>query len=349
MSGKVPDVPPIVLDRSGDVYTNTARIGTPVLGRDQWRTIADAQNWLLGGGSAPLAWFGPRALEPGGTTTFRAYTWPRSQNYARVWNFVVRGAGATGALATADSPGGKYFSVPATDQQIHHIVITELVSSTTPAGAAIAVDMVLSADSTTLLIMSATVSEIPARRVGALVSGSPGVSEGSCTKWHPIQDRDDGLAPAEDRYSVAGVARTAQELLYGANAFRRTKIFDWAFATGLTRSTNSYAGIHRVNPSCQTRQVRGESTRTVNWAVYASASASDGQVRVTSSVSGTNNVINIASPTPTWYTSTITVACDDLSEDGWISGGSRETLTFEHKAASGNVTTYAISVGEAGA
>ena len=59
--------------------------------------------------------------------------------------------------------------------------------------------------------------------------------------------------------------------------------------------------------------------------------------------------INITSATPAWYTGSVTLATDDMAEtDGWISdGGSRKTLTIEHRATSGNCITYGVSIGEA--
>jgi hypothetical protein len=347
MGRLVPAVPPLVVERtSGGVFTSTTRIGTPVEGRSQWRPMAEACNWLLGGGTPQLAWW-TRVVDPieaGGSYTFRSYCWPRPACRARMWFIVVnKSQGAVGGFATADKPGGKGFTVP--HNGVYVLKFYELRDSVDDGGEEISNELSLSPLSSPLTILSATVSEIPVLQVGKPGDGERGVEIDSCAKGAPIYEADESSASDEEQRSTSGVARTAAVLCgFGQEVLRRSKIFEWGLDEGVLNSSGVYADIHRTPPVCQTRQLRGETSRPMHWAVRASSTAVPAQVRVTSSVDASSDIISIASGLPAWYTGTIDVATDDVNEDGWVRDAGH-LLTFEH-ASVGDIRTYRICVGE---
>lgn len=342
MSIRVPAVPPTNISRaSNGTITNDARIATPVVGRGQWREMGQALNWFQGGGCMQLGWFGQRLIAAGGSTVFRTYAWPRRQTYSRLWTFDVLSAGAFGAANTAS--GLKYFSSPNGNASLQTIVFTELVSSTTPAGEEVSIEITLAADSPGMFVVFGGVSELPLPQVGrGLVAGGLGVDYGSLGKDHLIQDRHDGGAMDDDRYSAAGVARTLAEAVDGPDALRRAKIFSWFLASGVAAGSTSFVAIPIITPFLQTRKVTSAATRTVSFAVYAS-STGDGVVRISSTATATSTSINVSSSTPAWYTATIGLACDDLSDQTWDGAAS---VTIEHRNVTGTLTTYGVDVGE---
>lgn len=349
MSQRLPAIPPRTLDirNTGDI-TNSARIGTPPVGRGQWFELAQANNWLLGGGCMQLGWWGPTAILGGATGVFHTYAWPRPQCFARLWSFVIQGRNVTGAVATADVPSGVAFATGPNDE-FYYVDIPELVSDTTPTGEAISVSMAISSTATAAIIHSASCIELPLKV--AANSGDPdglGIQDSTLRKWHAIAELDESAPSTTDQESVTGVMRVASEVIAGDSAARRAKIFDWHLTTGLTISSSTFTNMLRLNPTCQTRHLHaGETSRTCRWAVYAAASASAGEVRLTSSITGGTSTISVNSAVPAWYSSTIAVATDDMSSAGWIRG-SRETVTVERRATSGNITVYGVCIGERG-
>jgi hypothetical protein len=353
MSRSVPDLPPLMFEETralvGPVHTrvlqNTVRIGTPPLGRGPWREMAQGCNWLMGGGAMQLASWGrtKTAIAASGSKVFHSYTWPRPQCRARYWSIVtIDSAGAKGVFVTDDSPSGKPFAVPGNG--LHVLRFYELRTAVDDTGEAITNTLTLDADSTSMRIVSASVAELPPVYVGVAGSGERGIEVDSCGKGNLIYMSEDP-APTEEMRSVDGVIRTLASLSsYGQGVIRRAMMFDWFLDSGIATTSTSFVNIFHSPPQIQGRQLFGDTTRTVNWAVYAAASASAGQVRVTSSVDASTSTLSITSATPAWYTGTLTVEADDVDEDGWVRDS--ETLTFARRATSGNCTVYGIKVGE---
>lgn len=356
MSRRVPNVPPLLIDTTvalvGPVPTktivNAARIGTPVLGRSQWLPMGDACNWLLGGGTMQLAAWGPLndAIEASDTYEFHAYCWPRAQSLVRLWQFTVRNSnGAVGAFQTADKPGGKAFAV--TSNTLQTLRFVEILTSVDDTGEAISNAIVLAPFSDSLNVLAASVCELPMAVVGEPGDGEKGVEVDSLSKGRLIYEADESISSSEEQLSVDGVIGTAAALCgNGQTPIRRAKLFDWHYATGVLETGSSYTNIFRTTLLAQTRQVRAEATRSVNYAVLANLSggASTGNFRVSSSVNASTSVVAVTATTPTWHTGTITVETDDLEGTAWARD--RETLTFEHRAVTSPIRTYAISVGE---
>lgn len=345
MTLRVPPFPLQVMLRNGaGNVVNTARIGTPLMGAGQWVPSAMTVNWLLGAGTQ-LAWSGPvGVLAQGATYTFRSYVYPRPGHRARLWTIAVRGAGATGAVATVDRPGGVVFSVAATQGGTHVFYIAELVADPVePTGEEAALVVVNSFDGPSVIVTGITCYELPLVRVG-LTGDDLGVHERSCSKEHPIMERESG----GELFSVYGVAEATRQLREGPLALRRAKMFDWYHPTGVTMSSSTFANVFRLNPAVQARRLSSANTRTVHFAVRASASASAGQVRIASTATGVSNTVNITSTTQAWVTGTIGVAVDDFDEDMWLPNGARETLIIDQRATSGNVNITAVAVAEGG-
>lgn len=346
MTLRTPWIPPLLHERnSSGTLSNSARIGTPPIGASQWLDIARAQNWLLVGGSMQLAGWGPHVavVAAGDTETIRAYCWPRPQCFARLWTFVLKGTGAFGTITTAD---GTHSYATNPDVSATVVNVPELVTDTTPTGEAISVDISVdpSSDSdVALVVQSVTCTEIPLKR--AAKSGDAtglGVHETSLDKWKQIAELDSSVT---EQRSVGGVMRVASQNYDGQHALRR-KLFDWSLLTGVTTSSGSYANLFRVNPSCQARQVLGETSRSCRWAVYASASSSAGQVRLTSSIDGSTSTISVTSTTPAWVqSSAFNCATDDIGASGWVRG-SRETCQIDIRATAGNLVIYNVAIGE---
>lgn len=342
----VPKRPPLMFERSSIGATvNSARIGTPPLGIGQWYEIARAQNWLIGGGAMQLASFGPRIILGGATDAWHTYAWPRPQGFCRLWTFVMEGERIRGAVTTADAPSGQAFDTGA-NADFGVVRIAEYISNPVAAGEAISVSMTIASDVVAAVIHSASCIEIPIRRVGSNFDPDGiGVHETSCTKWHPIAELDESTPSTTDQTSVTGVQRVASLLETGASAHRRACIFDWFATTGVSLSSSTYTNLFRADPVCQTRKVyAGETYRQVNVAVYAAASASAGNVRLTSAIDSGVTTLNINSSVPAWYTGTLNVACDDFSQTGWERASN--TVAIERRATSGNIVVYGVKIGE---
>jgi hypothetical protein len=310
-----PVIPPIVFERSpAGAARNSARIGTPVMGVGQWRDLASAQNWLIGT-SGQLGWWGPRTMGVNTSTTYRTYAWPRPGHRARLWAFVVSGVGAALTVETLDNSAGVPMNMGSAILQT--FLVAELVDDVDPAGEEISVVVNNLDFGAGVAILSVTCSELPLAATSTLTE-QYGMDTRTCVKGAAIMQHD------ETTPSTSFMLSTAE------------------------RTNVAYANIFRLNPSCQTRRLLDENV-VCAWAVYASASASAGEVRCTTSTGGgSSHTLSIVSPTPAWYTGVITLPADDMEEDAWINGGVRQTLTFEHRASSGSVTTYGIAVGEPG-
>jgi hypothetical protein len=346
MTLRTPWIPPLLHERnSSGAIANSARIGTPPIGAAQWADIARAQNWLLVGGSMQLACWGPTTyvgVEAANSETIRAYCWPRPQCFARLWTFVMKGAGAFGTIETAD---GEHSYATNPDESATVIQIPELVTDTTPTGEEISVVVNVDASSNVVKIQSVVCTEIPLKRAAKSGDASGlGVHESSLDKWKQIGELD---ASTTEQRSVGGVMRVAAQNWESQHALRR-KLFDWQLLTGVSTSSSTFANLFRVNPSCQARHVVfGETSRPCRWAVYASASASAGEVRLTSSIDGSTNTISVTSTTPAWVQSSTAFNCatDNTSATGWIRG-SRETCQIDVRATSGNLVIYNVAIGE---
>jgi hypothetical protein len=340
-----PIIPPIVFERApAGTARNSARIGTPVMGVGQWRDLASAQNWLIGT-SGQLGWWGPRTMGVNTSTTYRTYAWPRPGHRARLWAFVVSGVGAALTVGTLDFSAGVPLAMGSAILQT--FLVTELVDDVDPAGEEISVVVNNLDFGAGVAILSVTCSELPLAATSTLTE-QYGVDTRTCVKGAAIMQHDETTPSTSFMLSAAGVARMMERLKEGPDAKRRMKAFDWHLTSGLTRTNVAYANIFRLDPSCQTRRLIDENV-VCAWAVYASASASAGEVRCTTSAGGgSSHTLSIVSPTPAWYTGVITLPADSMDEDAWINGGVRQTLTFEHRASSGSVTTYGLAVGEPG-
>ena len=141
--------------------------------------------------------------------------------------------------------------------------------------------------------------------------------------------------------------RVANDLYDGEHAHRRAKILDWHREAGVSLSSATFTDLFRLDPAGQARYVDVSSTRGTRWAVRAAASASAGEVRITTS-GGATNTITVNSAVPAWYEGTITLPTDEHIEDGWIRDGlaSRHSFNIDRRATSGNIVVYNVIVGE---
>lgn len=155
----------------------------------------------------------------------------------------------------------------------------------------------------------------------------------------------------DDRQSIAGLERAVNDLrdLY----YRRGALFNWAtgYEAGVLTSSDVFASLHPdgIKPAIQTRLMYiGETVRTVGLAVFA---AGFGEVRVTMS-NGDSHTFTIdsgyAEDPGAWFVSSIDVETDDpdrWSIDGGIRGGTRDEITIEYRADTGeSLSLYAVSI-----
>jgi hypothetical protein len=341
-----PTLPLNTLDRSSDgEYKNSARIGTPVLGLEQWYRVADACNWLQCEG-ATLAWWGPvYSISPGAAYahTFRSYTWPRVNRGARLWVIVVRGAGAHGTFETDDMPAPIEWAVlPSVPGGVCVLKFTETVNDVDPTGQEVEGVLTVDDDSASVTVMSASLHELPMYKLNDAADGPNGIRQHSCLKNHPIYDAN---AAGYEQRSITGAAKMAS-LIEGADAARRSKIFDWHLAGGVSSSSGTYSNIFRLNPTAQTRYLySGQTSRTVYWSAYCSKSGGgSGNVRVTSAFDSSTSELTVTSTG--WVHGTVTVATDDPENAYWLRGSTRYALTFELRSPTGTTVVYGICVGE---
>lgn len=153
----------------------------------------------------------------------------------------------------------------------------------------------------------------------------------------------------DDRKSIAGLERAAEDLR--TTYYRRGTLYNWAngYNTAVSNATTTYAALHPdgVWPAIQTRLMyNGETTRTVKCNVFARVTGGTGNVRITMT-SGDVVTFNVTNTSNAWQTTAdIDVETDDPSRwdtDGGIRGGTRDEVTIEYRASSGQ-TIYLLGV-----
>lgn len=161
----------------------------------------------------------------------------------------------------------------------------------------------------------------------------------------------DGYA---NRESIAGLERVTKELQTGY--FRRGGLFNWSsgYSSGVNTASTSYQSLHSdgIKPAIQTRLMyNGETVRSVRCAIFV---IGFGNVRVTMT-SGDSVTFTVAEAygegAGVWIVDDLDVETDDPSRwdtDGGIRGGTRDEITIEYKADSGEqVFLLGVSIWDA--
>ena len=144
------------------------------------------------------------------------------------------------------------------------------------------------------------------------------------------------------------------------NEARRGALFNWTdiIAPFVSTSTPGYTAVFQQPPPVLGRFLHyssgttRETVRTVK--IYVLAFTDSGTLtatfRVTESTASATASITVNSVTPTWYSTTLDIDCDDMTRIDTVGGtrsGGRCTLTFDARVeTAASVTIYAISVGE---
>lgn len=323
-----------------------APVGTMGLGqiRAAWpvaaqpiKSAAFAANWLLGRG-VPLAVDGGHTWIPGsdGTATrVLRYKFHLDAVHTTYGVFIV-------ALCSADfvpvTINGTIYTVNSSATVIHYGLpnlggdadVEYTLTIEWPAGDVSARNR--------LDIHNIEIYESPARILAT--SGAGSVEPGTL-----IYDGYD------DRESIGGLEHAVEDLR--ALYFRRGTLFSWAsgYSDGFNTASTSYQQLFGdgANPAIQTRLMyTGETVRTVKCAVWV---IGFGNVRVVMT-NGDSVTFTVAEPygedAGVWMTSGFDVETDDPSRyetDGGIRGGTRDEITVEYKADSGEqIFLYAVSI-----
>lgn len=351
MTMRTPPIPVPTHDRTAaGVITNTARIGTPVLGNGQWYQLAQNVNWLLGHGGA-LAWW-PRQgqITAGNEVTLRSFCWPRLGNRARLWTLCMQARSASGRLETPTYPGAAGLPWSCNSGSATAVVnIVELLDAAPDhEGEEITANVHVNINSPSITqLHSVTCAELPITRLRGQNGLPYGMRQRSCLKGHPIFAFGGAGATDAGNRSVTGVAQSEAAMREGAGAARR-KLFDWSTEDGYVTTSASWVNMFHVNPSMQARAPFGETTRTVQVAVLAKVSTGGNcVVRLTSAATSDWVETPFTADVPTWVEGSFDIGAENPEAAAWLRSGDHE-VEIEAISASGTLTVYAIVVGESG-
>jgi len=197
-----------------------------------------------------------------------------------------------------------------------------------------------------MIVHSVQVVELPRQFLGTTSRDIGATHPSSVAPGQRIQNRGTAEGVNGGFYSLAGIARSAEEA--GNNA-RRAALFAWSAAEEDVSpySSTSWSDVFTGTPILGRKRDNGDATTIVRIAVRAEITAGGGDVRFTMQSGDTATITadgtGITGDDPPWYFGTIEIDCDDFGEDGYgqASRPTGDIVSIDYRAASGG--TIAIT------
>ncbi len=323
------------------------RVALPVSSRT-WQGAAHIANFLRGKGAVLVPWCYPnRTITSGVTESFRFRVKPRNTAVQRVWAVLVRSVtldpftadvGATTAELEAPALTGTTVTIPVNQSLDTRIpqLYTEVLGSKSSTEAEISISV--KAIGGVSLIVEAISCYEQDRPILNRDSTDLGVDVVTCATAQPMFDAD--------YVSIGGI----MDSLAGSDA-RRVGIFHWTVgdSTSVNRTSAVETNLLSLGVPVLARKLgRSATTGVLKWAVYAKmSSAGTGTVRLTTSSSGADSVINVTSTSYAWTTAAATdpVDCDSMSAADGRQSSAWDDMQFAYAGdGTRTITLQSISV-----
>lgn len=358
MSILVPQFAPVLDTTEGDPALNQGlRTALPIRGTFQWEEMGWAAAWGLGRGGT-LVMQGPSGpnspVNPGSSTTWRWWTWPRAHIYARLWcvSLGMRHADpgahvANGAIVVNAVQIGRFTISPAQTGQAQTFRFVQTIAS--PSATPAEVTLALSVDSDAIwpvYLESACCYEISRATLTEYgVGPTPAPLLGTLQTGAIISESVDGSK------SIGGLVETVNDPSLLQTEMRRSCLYS-DFRPGGTIVGTSYTNINLRNPSVLARaRYAGESVRETEVAVYGHGPAGS-NVKITAD-SGDSVTIPLGTSDGWTDGFQLDVKAEDPARwgiDGGIPGGTRERLAIEGQrvgGSAGDCVVYGVGCAEA--
>jgi len=313
-----------------------------------WQGAADVLNTLHArGGQLVLATAINESIAESATATLRFYAWPRLAARHRVWIVYATGEGADHGAITLDE-GTESAST-------HHVDAFSLaaglqwnasqdppdpaihVSTITPTNTPGEISLSVTAVGSDIVVYSVACFDLPRTRL--LLGGTDDVAA--------------FVIPGAPIYQAAqtalrGIATSADN----GRAKLRRKLLDWRNATGFTTTSGSFTAVFQLAPTVLGRGGSSVDGATVTVAVAArlASTAGNGELKITMASGGTVT-LTCTSATPAWYTGTVAIDREDLTDadsGGQVGRLFGDAVTVEARKTTGtNITITGLAMSEA--
>jgi len=318
-------------------------VGAPVR-QITWDTTAGIVNYVRGLGAMLVP---PTLLQytvpAGATRTFRFRVQPGNTSRRRVWLIGLRSGftftqSVTVTVPSAGTPYDFAANYWYANQQICQIFDDHGSSSL----AEIDLDFDVTANGLGIEVAWCACYEMPMAFLD-VDNAALGCDQNTVRVGDPIFNAPDGQ-------SFNGVA-VAQDDARNNNG-RRVGQFAYFDPDGLLTTSATFAPTLDLPVTVLNRKLfTGETQRNLRWRVYASASSSAGEVRLTDSFSGDVQTVAVSSSTPQWWPSgptpaSILVMSEDMTANDGLQGGIVDEILVEQRSTAGNVRVFGISLWE---
>ena len=342
MTASVPRRRSIV--REGDVVS-----GRAVRSRT-WLTAAELANWCLGQGDVLVPAYDPdQAIAAGASKTFQFRVTPNGRSVCRVWRIYILSETIAGTVTiTAGAMASKTVPVPVSPADAVAIEYVENLAAKSSASQTLTLTVANSASSPTVRVSGISCNEAPRAVLDTADLGMELTSE-----WarEPIDSRTNnslgGLFTAAEAMggSSGGLLRRVSYLAY-ARPDNTTDCWSDAVGAFVPMLTAGHILTRKILAADTTRSV------TFVFLCRASNATTDGEIRITNNTTAATVTLTVTDPGTTfaWYGTSLSFACEDLSQASGLPGGtfasSTFTIEFRQTGAAGTFFVASACAGE---
>lgn len=324
--------------READVIT-----GRAVRSRT-WLTAAELTNWCLGQGDVLVPAYDPdQNIAAGASKTFQYRVTPNGRAVRRVWRVYVLAATRSGTVTiSAGAMAAKTVAVPVSPAGAVAIDYLEDLAAKSAATQTLTLTVACSASSGAVVVSGISCTEAPR---AVLDTADLGVELTSEWAREPIDARaNNSLGGIFDAHgSMRGTGGTLRRVSYLAYARPDNTTDCWSDAAGafVPMLTAGHILTRKILAADTSRSV------TFYFLCRASNATTDGEIRITNNTTAATVTLTVTDPGTTfaWYGTSLSFACEDLSQASGLPGGTfaNSTFTIEFRRTGAAGTFYCAS------
>lgn len=310
-----------------------------------WLTAAELANWCLGQGDVLVPAYDPdQNIAAGASKTFQFRVTPNGRAVRRVWRVYVLAATRSGTVTiSAGAMAAKTVAVPVSPAGAVAIDYLEDLTAKSAVSQTLTLTVACSASSGAVVVSGISCNEAPRAVLDTADLGMELTSE-----WarEPIDARTNN--------SLGGLF-TAAEAMGGSSGglLRRVSYLAYARPDNTTDCWSDAAGVFvplLAQGHILTRKIlAADTSRSVTFYFLCRASniTTDGEIRITNNTTAATVTLTVTDPGTTfaWYGTSLSFACEDLSQASGLPGGTfaNSTFTIEFRRTGAAGTFYVAS------